>query len=196
MDDLTVRASQWCDETRLYGESCETGEPDDLTKRLDAIACGIRLRRQLDGTGPGEPIESSRRAVVRRLSELQVLAVQEMGMLVAGTPRHGELAARAKEWLDDVRTALRNLLSVSPANSLHQSLAIEGLRNELEWLSVVVARLDRETTHPLTAWLDVELARLMGWLDLSAGRQHDARRVSPYRVRTFANGRHRSTNPA
>ncbi len=175
MDDLTVRASQWCDETRLYGESCETGEPDDLTKRLDAIACGIRLRRQLDGTGPGEPIESSRRAVVRRLSELQVLAVQEMGMLVAGTPRHGELAARAKEWLDDVRTALRNLLSVSPANSLHQSLAIEGLRNELEWLSVVVARLDRETTHPLTAWLDVELARLMGWLDLSAGRQHDAR---------------------
>jgi len=170
-----AQASQWCDQVRLYGESCETGEPDRLANRLDAIGFGIHLRRQLDGMRPGEPIESTRRTLVRRLSELQVIAAQEMGALVAGTPRHDQVAVRARDWLVDVRAALRNLLTVTRTNSLHQAMAIEGLRNELEWLSVVVARLDRETTHPLTAWLDVELGRLRGWLDTPVGQDHDAR---------------------
>jgi hypothetical protein len=174
LDDVRARASQWCDQTRLYGKSSATGELDIFTDRLDAIGDGIQLRRQLDGMGPGEPIESARRTLVRRLSELQVTAIQEMGDLITGTPRHGEVALRAKDWLVDVRVALRNLVTGAPANSLRQAMAIEGLRNELEWLSVVVARLDRETTHPLTAWLDVELGRLRGWLD-TAGRDHDAR---------------------
>ena len=178
LDDVTAQASQWCDETRLYGESRETGKPVALTDRLDAIAEGIRLRRQLDGVGPGEPIESTRRALVRRLSELQVIAATEMGSLVAGNPGHSEVAVRAREWLMDVRASLRNLLTITRLNSLLQAMAIEGLRNELEWLSVVVARLDRETSHPLTAWLDIELGRLRGWLDMPATRDRDPRDAS------------------
>ena len=60
--------------SRALCENPESSDLNSLTSRLDAIGAGLRLRRQLDGLGPDEPIESSRREVVRRLTELQLLA--------------------------------------------------------------------------------------------------------------------------
>ena len=54
-------------------------------------------------------------------------------------------------------------------------MAIEGLRADLEWLSTLVARVDGETPHPITAWLDVELQRLRAWLGTAPGRDLDSR---------------------
>jgi hypothetical protein len=175
LDDITAQVSQWCDQLRLYGETCELAEPDGLTKRLDAIGLGMRLRRQLDEASLGEPLASTRRTLVQRLSELQVSTIHEMGNLVAGTPRYDHVAVWAKDWLTDVKSALRSLSSNSSGSWLQQALAIEGLRSELEWLSVVVARLDGESTLPLTAWLDVELGRVRGWLDIPVARTPDQR---------------------
>ena len=61
---------------------------------------------------------------------------------------------------------------------LHQAMAIEGLRTDLEWLSTLVARLDQETPHPVTAWLDVELERLRAGWARPSGRDPDPRDVA------------------
>ena len=80
-----------------------------------------------------------------------------MEALAPGTPRYCDVADHAKDGLADLRVALRNVLTSVRLGPLHQAMAIEGLRTDLEWQSALVARLDRETPHPLTAWLDVEL---------------------------------------
>ena len=170
-----MQASQWCDQARGLCEDPESDGLDSLANRLDAIGAGLRLRRQLDVLGPDEPAESSRRAVVRRLTELQVLADFAMDALAPGTPRSHNVADRVKDWLADTRLTLRKVLTGLRLGSLHQAMAIEGLRTDLEWLSAVVARLDRETPHPVTVWLDVELGRLRGWLGTPASRDPDPR---------------------
>ncbi len=87
-----------------------------------------------------------------------------MASLEPGTPSQQLVAARAKEGLADARAAVRAVLTGPRLGPLHQAMAIEGLRTDLEWLSTLVARLDGETPHPVTAWLDVELQRLRAWL--------------------------------
>src|SRR5262249_49173850 len=156
----------WCDEVRRLCEA-EVGSSADrtpgrnpvgdepLVARLDAIATGLRLRRQLDGLVPDEATEASRREVVRRLNELQLLADGELAGLKPGTVCHREVAARVRNGLAETRVAIQNALTVLQLEPLHQALAIEGLRADLEWLSVVVARLDGEIPPPPMAWLDV-----------------------------------------
>ncbi|MFI5459801.1 MAG: hypothetical protein ACHRXM_30635 [Isosphaerales bacterium] len=175
MDDVRAQASQWCDQARGLCEDPKSNGLDSLAIQLDAVAAGLRLRRQLDELGPDEPASSSRRAVVRRLTELQVLADSEMDALAAGTSRYNNVTDRVKDWLADTRVTLRNVLTATRLGSLHQAMAIEGLRSDLEWLSTVVARLDRETPHPVTVWLDVELGRLRGWLGVPPSRDPDPR---------------------
>ncbi|HKI18577.1 MAG TPA: hypothetical protein VKA15_11885, partial [Isosphaeraceae bacterium] len=175
MDDVRAQASQWCDQAGGLCEDPECNGPDRLAIRLDAVGAGLRLRRQLDQLGPDDAAESSRRAVVRRLTELQVLADSEMNALAPGTPRYNNVADRVKDWLADARVTIRNVLTATRLGSLHQAMAIEGLRTDLEWLSAVVARLDRETPHPVTVWLDVELGRLRGWLGVPPSRDPDPR---------------------
>ena len=48
-----------------------------------------------------------------------------------------------------------------------------GLRSEVEWLSTLIDRLERETPHPAAAWLDVELARLNAALPVGSSRDDD-----------------------
>ncbi len=173
MDDVTARASEWCERARRLCEESAFTELESLTNRLDGIAAGLLLRRQLDLLGPGEPNESARRAVLRALIELQLYADAEMASLIPGSPAHDLLARRSKDWLAEVRGTLRDLSTGASVDPLHQAMAIEGLRGELEWLGALVDRLERETPQPATAWIDVELARLSGWLRPSSGHDSD-----------------------
>jgi hypothetical protein len=170
LDDLRAQASEWCDQAqRLCGEP-EASPVENLPGWLDAIEAGLRLRRQLDGLGQESAIESNRREVVRRLAELQVLAEAGMERLEAGSPNHQLVAARAKDGLTEARVAVRNVLSGLRLGPIHQAMSIESLRTDLEWLSTLVARVDGEEPHPVTAWLDVELERLRTWLRTPQGR--------------------------
>ncbi len=97
-----------------------------------------------------------------------------MQSLMPGKAAHELLARRSREWLDDIRATLRSLSANAAIHPLERSLAIDGLRSEVEWLSAVIDRLDRETPHPATAWLDVELARLAASLRVASGGEPDA----------------------
>jgi hypothetical protein len=175
LDDVRAQAGQWCDEAQQLREGPESSDLESLTRWLNAIDPGLRLRRQLDALGPDEATEASRRDVVRRLTELQLLTDNELANLKPGTPAHQLVAARAKEGLADARTAVQNVLGGLRLTPLQQALAFEGLRTDLEWLSTLVARLDQETTHRMTAWLDVELQRLRGWLGTASDRHPEPR---------------------
>ncbi len=174
MDDVTARAVEWCELARRLCEAPSDSGPDSLSHRLDAIAAGLLLRRQLDSSGPSEEVEKPRRELLRWLTALQMRADGEMGSLVPGTERHDLVARRSRDWLADIRAALRSVTTGASVHPLHQALAIEGLRTEVEWLSAVIDRLDRETPDPATAWLDVELARLSTSLRVAAGRDSDS----------------------
>ena len=94
MDDATAKAATWCDEARglcdgAAGDGALRASPTAGTlamARLDAIAAGMKVRRQLDGLEPDEATEKARRAVVGRLAELAA----------AGARRPGRPAARAR----------------------------------------------------------------------------------------------------
>ena len=97
--------------------------------------------------------------------------------------------ARLKEWLFETWAAIRGVLNGHRLSPLHQALEIEGLRTDLEWLSVIVARLDQEATSPPTVWLEVELGRLRGSLRTPSDRHPDPRHVPLRRLRTAAGDR-------
>ena len=135
MDDINAIAAAWCEEARGLSGPMATapsmamrraGASGALTARLDAIGEGIRLRRRLDGLVPERRPNRGRRQVVCRLTELQRLAGEELAGLRAGTARHREVATRVKEWLVEVRVAVRNVLTVLQFEPLHQAMAIEG----------------------------------------------------------------------
>ena len=175
MDDVRVQASQWCEEARRLCDARETSDLESLSAWLNAIDAGLLLRRQLDGLGPDDAIESIRREVVRGLTKLQLLASAAMTGLQPGTPAVHLVAARVKEGMLEARAAIRTVLTGSRLGPLHQAMAIEGLRGDLEWLSTLVARLDGETPHPVSTWLDVELERLRAWLGNAPGPERDPR---------------------
>jgi hypothetical protein len=175
LDDVRAQASQWCEDARRLCDARETSHLESLSAWLNAIDTGILLRRQLDGLGPDETIESSRREVVRGLTELQLLGAAAMTGLEPGTPAVHLVAARVKEGLLEARAAIRTVLTGLRLGPLHQAMAIEGLRADLEWLSTLVARLDEETPHPVSTWLDVELQRLRAWLATAPGPERDLR---------------------
>ena len=99
-----------------------------------------------------------------------------------GTARHREVATRAKEWLVEARVAARNVLTVLQFEPLHEAMALEALRADLEWLSIVVARLDNEAPQAPAVWLDVELERMRSSLSPPESRHADPR-DEPVRVR-------------
>jgi hypothetical protein len=192
LDDLNAIAAAWCDEARgLSGGAGSLGDGDaprqagasaTLTARLDAIAEGIRLRRRLDGLVPDAETESWRRQVVCGLAELQRLAGEELAALRPGNARHREVAARVKDWLAEARVAARNVSTILQFEPLHEAMALEALRADLEWLSIVVARLDQEPPQAPAVWLDIELERMRGSLSPADSRHSDPR-DEPVRIR-------------
>ena len=175
MDDVKARAVEWCELARRLCEAPSDSGPDSLSHRLDAIAAGLLLRRQLDSSGPERRgREAAPRADVRGSPSCKCAPTAKWGRSCPG-PRGTTWSHDGREigWRTSGRpsAASRPALRLDP---LHQALAIEGLRTEVEWLSAVIDRLDRETPDPATAWLDVELARLSTSLRVAAGRDSDS----------------------
>jgi hypothetical protein len=173
LDDVKAQAVEWCERARRLGEAHTGSAAASLATRLDLVAGGLLLRRQLDSSWQSEDVEKTRRELLQVLTELQLGADSLMASLVCGTELHEVVARRSREWLDDVKAELRTVTSAAASDPMHQALAIEGLRNELEWHSAVIDRVDRETPDPATVWLDVELARLSTSLRPAAGRDPD-----------------------
>ena len=178
MDDLTEQTRQWFEQARRLSEAHDNIGPKSLSDRLDSIAAGLRLRRQLDLSGPGDPAHSIRRELLQALAKLQLQADALMTSLAPGAERDDLIVGRTREWLDEVRATLRNIATGPSVDVLRQALAIEGLRTELEWHSSLIDRLDHETPHPASAWLDVELARLGSGLGSAAVRGAGAGNVA------------------
>ena len=172
MDEIRWQPDDWCERARQLIAPGERGEGEILARLLGHIDAGIRLRRALDHQPPDAASEGCRRAILRRLTELRK-AVGEV--FDAGEPGAGDrqiLAGRVKEWLPDSRITLRNLLTDHTLDPLGRALAVEGLRADLEWLNVLVARLDRDPPPSRTARLEVELERVRNGLTLQAGPRH------------------------
>ncbi len=177
MDDLNANANAtaatWCDEARgLCGRPAgDASEPDLMLERLDAVAQGMTIRRRLDGLEPDETIEPARRAVVERLAELENRTLDDLAVLPPGTPMHRQVAALARQSLADARIAAQNVRTVLEFEPLHQAMAVEALRADLEWLGAVIARLDGEIPAARGVWLDGELERLRGLVGRGDGRR-------------------------
>jgi hypothetical protein len=175
LDDVKVLASEWCEQARRSSESPAKLGADSLAVQLELIGDGLRLRRRLDGVGLVEASAAGRDEVVRLLTRLQQSAAAAAGDLAPGMRRSAAGAARVRDWLSEARQAVRDRSAEVERDPLRQAMAIDGLRADLEWLSVAIALEDGETPPPLSAWLGVELDRLRGWLATSAEHGVDPR---------------------
>jgi hypothetical protein len=173
LDDIKAQAAEWCGRARRLCEAPVDSWPESLANRLDVIGAGLQLRRRLDSAGPSEDLEKARRELLCALADLQRAADVQMSALVPGTERHELVARRSREWLAEIKLALQSITGDVGPDPLRRALAIEGLRNELEWHSSVIDRVDREVPDPAMAWLDVELARLSGSLRVAAAHEAD-----------------------
>ena len=189
MDDIKSLSAAWCEEARGLTGAADQGPADRhahqgresspvLTARLDSIGEGIRLRRKLDGLVPDEEGESGRREVVCLLAELQSRA---RTCRVRRDDPPPQVATRVKEWLVE-RVAARNAQTVLQFEPLHQAMALEAARGDLEWFSAVVSRLDNEAPPSPAVWLDGELERLRCSLSPPDARHADPR-DEPVRAR-------------
>ncbi len=173
--DANMTAAAWCDEARglCDGPAGEASEPGGslVLGRIDAVARGMKVRRQLDGLDPDEATERARHAVVERLADLEERTLDDLAALPTGTPAHRQAVARARQALADARIAAQNVLTVLEFEPLHQAMAVEALRGDLEWLGAVIARLDGEIPAARGVWLDAELERLRGLLGRPEGRR-------------------------
>jgi hypothetical protein len=177
LDDPLELAAQWCEDVKPLCEPPSDDGADALTPWLDGIGAGLRVRRGLDGLVPDDTVESVRRQVLARVTELQALVAQELGDLRPDTPRRRYVSARVKQRLLEMRSAVRDLQETHRANPLSLAMSIEGLRADVEWLGLIISRLDEEVPYPITAWMDVELERLRGSLCPPAERRADPRDV-------------------
>ncbi|HMF37173.1 MAG TPA: hypothetical protein VKF17_11055, partial [Isosphaeraceae bacterium] len=168
MDEIRWEPDDWCEQARQLIEPGERGEGEFLARLLGHIDAGIRLRRPLDQRPPGAASEGCRRAILRRLTKLRQAVGEVLDDRELGVGDRQVLAGRVKEWLSQSRITLRNLLTDHTLDPLGRALGVEGLRADLEWLSVLVARLDRDPTPSRTAALEVELERVHNGLTLWA----------------------------
>jgi hypothetical protein len=188
LDDATAIAASWCDAARRLASDCKDSGAGEATKgdtrprtegqagtseRLAAVAAGMKVRRRLDALEPDDATEKARRTVVARLADLQRAAIVDLADLRPGTALHREIAAQVRQWLGEARIAAQNVLTVLEFEPLHQAMAIEALRADLEWISAVVARLDGEPPPAPSLWLDAEIDRLRGVLGRPDGRHPD-----------------------
>jgi hypothetical protein len=175
LDDIREQASRWCEQARRLCEAPQSAGIAGLPTWLDVIDAGVRLRRQLDSASVDAASRTARQDVVRNLTDLQWRAAADMARSASKTWRAQGVGNRVKDELADARAAVRAALAGQQLSPLHQAMAIEGLRGDLEWLSSVVAYLDDETPHPVPVWLDVELQRLRGWVGTAHGLAADPR---------------------
>jgi hypothetical protein len=160
VDEATWDEEDWCEQARELTDQ-EARDPENLLPRLLAhIEAGVQLRRPLDSRAPESASEASRRAIARRLAELRLVVDGLLEEAKPGSAKRDGLARRVKEWLGEARTTLRSISSDPTLDPLGRALAAEGLRGDLEWLSVLVAWLDGEPAPRPTATLEVQLKRI------------------------------------
>ena len=124
MDDLTARAVQWCERAARLCEGPTRSGPESLSSLLDAIAAGLLVRRQLDLSELDEAVEKTRRELLRRLIELQLRADALIASLAPGSENHDLVGRRSRAWLDEIRSALRNVSTGAALHPLQRALAI------------------------------------------------------------------------
>ncbi len=171
MDEATWDADDWCEQARELTDQEAGGRGALLPRLLAHIDAGIRLRRPLDSRAPDSASEAHRRALARRLVELRLIVYGLLDDLEPGSPKRDVLVGRVRDWLGEARTTLRIISTDSMLGPLGRALAAEGLRGDLEWLSVLIARLDGEPPPRPTATLEVQLERIHHELSLSAEPQ-------------------------
>ena len=137
-------------------------------------------RRRLDGRGPrGRPRADAAR---RRCDGSSSCSMRSSRSGPSPEP-HSPHAAGARRPRQGVarRGTRRPASHPDRARPRHlgRALAVEGLRGDLEWLSVLVSRLDREPPHRQAAFLEVELERVRNG---SARRRVLAGRRLPTRI--------------
>jgi hypothetical protein len=161
----------WCEQARQLCEPAGRGEGNFLARLLAHIDAGIRLRRPLDQQPPDAATEGSRRAILRHLTKLRRIVGEALDGRELDSGDRQVLGGRVKEWLSQSRIMLRNLLTDHTLDPLGRALAVEALRADLEWLNVIVARLDRDPPPSRTTRLEVELERVHNGLTLRADPQ-------------------------
>ncbi len=160
MDETRWEPDDWCEQARKLIEQAERRKVELLASLLEHIEAGILLRRPLDRQPPDTATEGCRRDILRRLAGLR-LAVGDLIEPRELDDRDRQVLARhVKNWLSEYRTALRHLLSDHTLDRLGRALAVEGMRYDLEWLNVLVARLDHDLPPSRSARLEVELDRI------------------------------------
>ncbi len=166
MDEIKWEPDDWCEQARRLTEPGGRGDREPLARLLELIDAGIRLRRPLDLRPPGAESEGCRRTILRGLTELRKAVGEALNACEPVASDRQILAGRVKDWLSDSRFALRELLTDHTLVPLGRALAVEGLRTDLEWLGVLIARLDGDPPPSRTARLEVELERVRNVLML------------------------------
>jgi hypothetical protein len=173
----------WAERARALLEAEKRGEHSSLGLVISLIEEGTRLRRGLDRVVAGGPPEASRQSVLRRLHGLRWTLLERLDGMGPSSEGQRTVARRVKDWLSESRFILRHLLTDSKLDRLARALAVEGMRCDLEWLSALIARLDREPMPSPTAALEADLHRLRKGLSLAAAQE---RWVDPDHERLIA----------
>lgn len=173
LDDVTDRARQWLLESE--GLALEGVGPGHVSARLDAVDHGLRLRKKLDRRVLDVAGEAVRRRVADRLFALESAIDRESDSFEPGSRARGLIATRVRGWLGETRAAVRDLSTNTTEDPLVVALALEGLRSDLDWLSVLIARLDHEPPHSPALLIEVELERLKGALEQAHDDRPDPR---------------------
>jgi hypothetical protein len=127
----------------------------------------------MDPLPPDNPAAPTRRAIARALEELKHSFEEALPPPEPGTPAMTALSRQVREWLVEARISLQQIVTGSTLDPLGRALAVEGLRGDVEWLSALISRLDREPPPLATAYLEVELEHVHGSLKPSAVRPED-----------------------
>ena len=169
VDEVKSDAEDWCDRASELVERSQRDGDDHLAGLLDHVEAGVRIRRLLDGQAPDaglEPVAPRRRCDA---SSSCIMRSQRPWTGSRPTPRRaGARRPTSRNGSARRRAALRAIPTDPALDTLGRALAVEGLRGDLEWLSVLVSRLDREPPQRQTAYLEVELERVRNGLVPSA----------------------------
>ncbi len=163
MNDVIERGREWLRKSEGLGRVADG--PGLFAERLDAVDDGLRFRRRLDRRVLDADGEALREAVAERLIDVETAVDGDPGAFEPRSPGRGLVASRLRGWLGETKAAVRGLSTSAAEDPLTIALAIEGLRADLDWLSVLIARLDHEPPHPTALALEVELARLKSTLE-------------------------------
>jgi hypothetical protein len=183
VEEANEALEDWSEQARKLTEQHRPGADGELGRFLESIERGIALRRPLDRENPASSMGAGRRTLVRLLTELRQSVEQNLDTWPLSSSDHDLLVQTVRRWLGETRLVLSKLVDGPSLDLLGRAFAIEGLRADIEWLSGLIARLDRERPHSAVATIEVELERVQKSLS-PEDRPH--RRLEPELGRLLA----------